>query len=1458
MTISRSNLARRPANTSRQLLRAAGAALGLALICVDAPPSIAQPMTYSPSSYMQPAGYGGRRMMNRPGMNAEADDEADEDEVDDGGASMTDREDRRTPKTDLGRAIMQQNIARDARSVLAARAKLAGEARERLLHPDKADPSQPDADKPDPAGAARAPEQPAHDDANIADDAALQSVPPELAAQMRQLLAARAAARAAAGTAGDPALSPEDAAELGDDGEMGAEGGDGEAAAPGANGLPGGAAAGAAGGPANTPDQVKKRREQIEKARKQAEHFRLLVVAGDWSSVHEFLKTDAGEDAELVYEWVIATLQHADQALVPDEVISISEASPVELNDKLINKLGALLKATQQRGCQAGAVAARIAQGTLHFGGTDPAKRKRAAGLLVAAGLPVQAQTYLPPLEKARESRDAELLNLYAIYFAALAKERTGAEREAAIDQGWKVSLEALSIENATSRERSKAIQRALGFIADIPAETADAWLLAMFAKESDAGWETIERVNRKSLMLRMRGGAGGQPDKRMQNLLLIQRLGRAILAASPETVVGWRTGLNMLTMTILEEAEMTRNMAAMNASNLYDEYGGGRGYGGGYGGGREQMQPIPAETLGKALPDAKWLGAIDAGLAAKLELMAASTAGGAGDTQAVLDMIRPIVRTDAERARKLAEALLKAWPAFVGGHAGDDDDSYGGYSPYGGYRRYGRYGYGGGGYGGYGGGGGGIPLTRAKQQRNLDKLRVLMQDLNALAIPDLPTDAIVDAFAASYSMAEVYTPEHIELVFGPLQSIPSATRFKIAAKMRQQLAGAWRSPQVQEQAGTKRNNAELAAEVARGYELAQALAGAGEETWERLTLEGDLFYDQAEFAFGQNADMSTYNSLRAEAFDRYAQASERYKAELASGKAKPSARLYMQWFSAALGASDLGFLTRQDRPDLQQVDDVRLALESISTAQGLTPDAGRKHIGLFAQQVLASMQRMSPELKPRFLREAMRIIADHPDGKPARDKLAYYDDLDKEVSLAVAVDASAPVSAHQLLGVNLAIRSTRAITRESGGFTKYLMSEQYNPMTGQPVNYKDEIEKQVREKWGGGGGSAGAGASGGGGFNIVSVTFHKPMVQPMGIGTEGWEETPIAYILMKPNDAGVDRIPALKLDMDFADGGGMVILPVTSAPVPLNTRPPDSADAPSSAPPALRDVGIEQVFDDREAPTGVVRLETRATAKGLLPAIDALLAADYGRDLKVKSIEDHGVNVIDLDTTTGEVVPVTERTWTITLEPSHADAPARSFTFPTLLASVAKLPFSAPIDTTGAPTANPTAAPDTKSAKPPTTLTTKLTNKRYADADVVEAKPTLAITGGGIDAPPLLGIATWIWWTGGAVIALAAGAGLIAWRRRVVRTHTPAAPRWVIPEVVTPMAAIALLRKMASPPFNGTVFNAQEQRDLDADIERLEHAYFAPSPPTSTTTPTHSPAELKALVGRWVARIER
>jgi hypothetical protein len=1253
---------------------------------------------------------------------------------------------RLTPKTDLGKRIAQLDLMRDQQMVLAARARLAAQARELMLNPPPPTPPAAPAGasgQPGDAPAQPAPAEPVPAPAAPAGEGLVPTLPagalpegmtPEMLMEMMQAAMAEG-------------MDPEDMDEE-------------TLAMMGMGGVQPGGPAGPGG---MSPEQMKAMQEKQAAIGKQAERFRMMVIAGDWPAVGEFLRTEAGEDALAIYNIVLTQLQQRDQAIVPDEVIAISDICPADLEEKFIEKLGALLKATQGRGSQAGAVAARIRAGTKHFGGEDPAARKRAATLLVAAGLPVEAQAYLPPLAQAREAKDPELLNLYAVYFAALAKGKQGTERQAAIDQGWQVSLEVLQIPTAPAAQRTKGLERALRFLADMPQETGDAWLATLFADPgSDIGWKAIDRVATYSRFMRQQQRAA---DDRLKALQLIKRVGAGIVSGAGENIAEWRTGLNMLTMSVLEEAELTKNRQP-----------------------NERVQTIPADQLNTVLPDGAWLASIDPGLAAKLEVMVATTSGGSGETDAVLAMIRPIVKSDPDRARKLAEALIAAWPSFVKPQPRYDEYGYGGYNPYA-YNPYARRFYGGG-----MGGAGVTPLTRAKQQRNLEKLASMLEELRKLDLGDLPTASIVAAFAASHSDAEVYSTDDIERVFGPIESMSNTTRRELASGMRQRLVTIWRNPQVQQQAQTRRTDRELASEVLRGYDVAIAMlppmdGSQDAAAWEAACTLADLLFDKSEFLYGQKADLATYADTRNQAFYHYARAAAMYREALASGVIKPSVRIFVQWFSSALGASDLAQLTRQDATDPDQVDAVRAAIARLPDGQV------DRHMGLLAKELSQSSERTNPELKPRFLRHAARIVGEHPDAKPILDRVAYYDDLLREIELTLSIDGPTQVGHGDAFGAQLAIWCTRAVSRESGGFSKYLQNEQWHPSTGQPVDYKDDLDKQIRESLSER-------------FDVQAVYFHKPQVQPMGLPREGWEQWPLCYLLLKPKDPSVDRVTPLKMDMDFSDGQGMVVLPVTSQVVLIDAKHREGTPRPVAG------VEVEQVLDDRSIAgpnsTGVARLEVRARGTGLMPALDKLVDLHSMKGVEVIKSEDQGLNIVDLDTSGETVVPISERSWMLELRPVSSGP--STFAFPTLRSTDAKV-----------------------------------TLKRYADADLVDAPPTVAIAA--IGGPTR-------WWplVAGGVAGAIGGLLIVGWfRRRSRRAQLVAAPRFQMPDHVTPVGAIALLRRMANVPEAS--LSASERQQLASTISDLELKYFAP--PNGHGEPPAEP-ELIGVVREWVHKAAR
>ncbi len=1097
-------------------------------------------------------------------------------------------------------------------------------------------------------------------------------------------------------------------------------------------------------------------RQPTKTERRLADRYRLCVIAGDWASVAEFLKKDAGEDAAAIFGHTLLALQ-SDTAMVPEEVLALADVSPAELTDKQVTTLGQILRATVGRGADAGTVSLMLVQGTARLGGKEAAGRARAARLLMAADLPVEAKPFLDSIEQARERKDASLLNLHAMYFKGLSlRKKDAAEKRDAVKQSWDLCIEALSYKDGKTLDRTAALERCVEFIDEMPQDEADAWLTSLFAGDQDLAWKAIEKASQKARTNRM---SSRPPDERLKGLLILNRMGKAIVSGDAAVTQRYRTALDMISMTILEEAEDSRRRRN-----------------------DERFQCIPPEQIGQVLPDGKWLRAASPGLAAKLEVMSAQVTIGAGDLDAVLELIRPLAKTDKERAGKLAESLVTNWPNYVKpGSMTGEEDPYASYArkayypSYSSSMRYNPYAY-----GNYGGYEGAIPLTRAKQRRFLDQLAEILGEFKTMGLPAGTAPQLVAAFAASHSDAEVYSREDMEKVFGPLDALSIDASIELSDTMRKRLGGLWRKPKTQEENATKRNDQQVAAEVLRGYQLAQELAQraatADPTSWKAAILKADLSFDTAEFMYGQVADLGAYAAQREAAFSGYAAATELYANQLALGKTQASSRPYFQWFSSALGASDLGFLTRQDQPSLDQIDRVLAACDALPAAQRT------KHIGLFAKDVDKAVNTLAPELKVRFLTHAGRVTGDHPDAASTRKLLAYYNDLQKEVELNLSVDGPSQIGSTDPFGAQLAVWSTRAVSRESGGFSKYLMNQQWHPQTGQPVDYKDDLEKKLRETLGER-------------FEVVSVTFHKPGVAPMGVSRDGWEQHPLAYLTLKAKDPSVDRIPPLKLDLDFSDGRGSVILPVTSSVTLVDAK----GESPLQTTAGLE---ITQTLDDRKVEGGSVLLEVQAKGKGIIGGIKTLVdVSTLPKGLEIASTEDHGLNVAELDTTGASVVPVAERSWTVTLKPA-ANAGNIDFVFPAVVQKSAKVE-----------------------------------NKHYSDADIVAAAGPISLRFGG-------GGGSNLWWMAIGVIAVTAGAGFFVVRNRK-KDVAVLAPTFTIPSDLTPVSAVGLLRRISAA--RDTALAGSQRVEIASEIEAIERRYFAKGAAEGES------AELHATMAKWI-----
>jgi hypothetical protein len=109
---------------------------------------------------------------------------------------------------------------------------------------------------------------------------------------------------------------------------------------------------------------------------------------------------------------------------------------------------------------------------------------------------------------------------------------------------------------------------------------------------------------------------------------------------------------------------------------------------------------------------------------------------------------------------------------------------------------------------------------------------------------------------------------------------------------------------------------------------------------------------------------------------------------------------------------------------------------------------------------------------------------------------------------------------------------------------------------------------------------------------------------------------------------------------------------------------------------------------------------------------------------------------------------------------------------------------------------------------------------KRYADADLVEVQPKLALAGLTVRSRP-------IWhWLVLAAVCLAVAGGTFLWLRRHKPALAQAIPRYNLPEPITPFAVIAILRRMHTD--TALHWSETNRAELTQTIERLEKHFFA------------------------------
>lgn len=1104
-----------------------------------------------------------------------------------------------------------------------------------------------------------------------------------------------------------------------------------------------------------------------------ARWIHLHVMAGDWATLAQFLGSRPDAEAEALYAFIVQSLNRGDPGLLPEEVLALAEASPTEFKAWQTTALGAMLGVTAKKH-SVDSLLARIGEGTRWFGPQDAQRRRRTVEFLAGGGLVIDAYDYLPPLDEARAAGDAEILLVHARYKHDLASNAlAGAESDAARLDAWDLFCEVSLMARASSESKREAMRHAIGMMNRVPRARVNPWLTSVFASDS-LGPVALEIMAMTAVAI---GDSQQDVEQRAQAVLTLKEGVDILLAREEIDSSTLRVPLRMLTTALVAEMENTSNRK-----------------------GQQHVVARDAQLLLRAVPSKRWLDALEPSLATRVARASISLAMLSDETDMALKLLHDAIGRSPTRATELADHFLDRWQQRLSPAAPDYDDEMYWY-----YRQFTPM----------------APLTRGRQRRNLDRLDALIGLLRESGVDPRALPSVVSTFQACHARTEVYERADIVRVLGEIDAMPPSTAAGLAQSMGASLNGDWRSRTVQRQSGTKRSDTEIALLVDRGYALALELiesAVANEpDSWRHAVVRAGLTYDRMQFqqSQGRIGDAARQIEYQRDAFDAFAQAARRYAEALERGDERDDPGIYRRWFGAAMGAAELSFLRVDDLPREGSLQDDQIALIRASI-ESLPEEARERHFAEFTRFVQAAAAGAAPEVKPRLVTHALRVVGDHPAAASLRAMDELYRDLVKdEIKLRLALDGTDRVGVEQPFGVLVSFRFTNSVDRETGGFSKYLQ----NGMWGRrgniytQINYRDELQKAIE-------------TSLSKRFNVEAIGFFDAFMPSRGVveeGQDGWLEKPLAYVVLTRKDPSIDRLPPIVLDMQFNDQNGPVTLAVSS-----NTPLLAIGTAHERRP--VHDLSVAQVVDLRDVASGsnaaAATLEVRMRGKGVLPDVRDVLAgledalpgysiAEGGVEAQPPVLLQEGTLQTGMFGWGAPTEPKdgypepdadgmyrlgSERIFTVTYTPGDGQA-GRAFRVPTLRDGIAAT----------------------------------LETRRYDDFDIVPvSSASIAIAPSPASRVRLIVAAL-------AVVLVAAGAAFAFLRRSPRLDERTGA---IEPPRMTPLGVVTSLRRLHAQ--RGDSLDRKTRDALLTDIRDLELKYFGPG------AAVESNGDLRPVVERW------
>lgn len=850
--------------------------------------------------------------------------------------------------------------------------------------------------------------------------------------------------------------------------------------------------------------------------------------------------------------------------------------------------------------------------------------KRQAAFLLFYSGNASDAEEFIPNPKFCLENGDAEGLNLLSTIYLSRQNENERKQKDEFLKKAWDTVQVILSVENISIKQKNEALIRAISLAPKMDKEVRQKWLKEKFGTMDRSAKELLAVVGERA----SRGLQVSMHDQnsRSEILKIMKTATEAMLRNQKGGDVRQRALLTMLAKIWVKEAEVTKvhdrseslgtQMRRDNYGNFYYssyDYDFNRRYrGSGY------ISAIPTKVILETLPEGKWFELINPAVKPKVSKLCAGLLLKVKEEERAFPYIESLNQTDKKAAQELAEEFLRVWTT---NHDLNSQRNGGRYNPY--YFSY-----------GFNQAAQSIPLTRSKQERNLKELTSWVKRLRKLEGIEVDQDILANAFTTCHSSAEVYRFEEIETVFGEMKDIKPDVLAALTERMRVNLKGLWRKPDVQKKAKTKRKKPQIQQQVVDGYQIAlTTLAKAIQDhpdNWRIASVMACMLYDQNEY-HSVVIGRKQYSEKRTAAYQLFAHSANLYaKWVKDQPEEKWTAKPYELWFNAMLGSPDLPKVNSKKIAAIEQTLMIKNAIF------GLGGKLTEEHMKRFATTMVTSVTRADPSVKFTYLTEGFRITGMREEVIEAKKLYEYYQDLVTELELETSIDGSDEISSTQDFGIFVRINHTPEIERESGGFGRFLQNQNammYGYNYGRNTeDYRDKFEETARVALSED-------------FEVKSVTFQSDKVKSQVLnGRTGWRYTPYAYIVLRARGTEVDRIPSIRIDMDFLDTTGYVVLPVRSHEIPVKCA------AKASEPRPFKNLEVTQTLDQREGSNGKLTLQIKAKSNGLVPNLEDILSLDPA-DFEIVSNDDSRANVngFDQEKETPEIL--SERIWEIELK---------------------------------------------------------------------------------------------------------------------------------------------------------------------------------------------------------------